>query len=172
MRCKTLSSGAASPLHISFTYHTHTLVAPRKLPSHVARADRVIGIINEFYTPLALNATVDKFASAQELPALRHVAAAYQSNWRFEFGFASCVFITPDGEHVLGWTGGTAEEREFLEAVVGALERNKILQAAKQKLARGDMSGWRDIGDLVAQVTSELQKRHSEVLQKAATMGK
>lgn len=135
-------------------------------------SDRVIDIINEFYTPLALNATVDKFASAQELPAMRHVAAVYQSNWRFEFGFASCVFLTADGEHVLGWSGGTTEEREFLDAVVSALERNKTLQAAKQKLARGDMSGWRDMGELVAQVMAELQKRHVEAMQKAASIGK
>ena len=45
--------------------------------------------------PFALNVTTDGFPAAQ-LPALSHLETLYRTNWRFAFGFASCVALTPD----------------------------------------------------------------------------
>lgn len=134
-------------------------------------SDRVIEVIREFYTPLALNVTQDpEFQCAQELPALKHAANIYKTNWRFEFGFASCVMITPNGEHPLGFMGGTKDERAFLEGMVSALERNRNLQAAKSKIARGDMSGLQDTGSIVGGMIGEIAQQQAEALQETTRM--
>jgi hypothetical protein len=134
-------------------------------------SDRVVEVIREFYTPLALNVTKDpEFQCAQDLPALKHVANIYRTNWRFEFGFASCVMVTANGEHVLGWMGGTKDERTFLETMVTALERDRKLSQAKAKLARGDMSGIADMGAVLGGLLGEIAQRQGEALQESARM--
>lgn len=92
-------------------------------------SDKVLDVIDEFFVPLAINVTCDRWASAAHLPALRMAEQVYASNWRFEFGFASCVMLTPDGQHALGWIGGTKDERSFLEVMVTSLESSVLLRS-------------------------------------------
>lgn len=127
---------------------------------------RVLDVIREFYIPYALNVTRDgpDFPAAQHLPALAHVKAVYATNWRYEFGFASCLMLTPDGQHPLGVVGGTASEADFLETMVKALERNQQLERDKAKLARGDRAGWVEVRALVAEVAQDLRTRHAAMV--------
>lgn len=78
--------------------------------------------------------------------------------------------ITSNGENVLGWMGGTKDERVFLETMVTALERDRKLSSAKAKLARGDMSGIADIGQILGGMVGEIAQRQAEALQENARM--
>ena len=103
---------------------------------------------------------------------MRHVAQIYSTNWRYEFGFASCLILTPDGQHPLGLVGASKDEDTFLDVMVTALERNKALAAAKRKIARGDPTGWQDVRALVADVQREVASRRADLLQEARQAGR
>jgi hypothetical protein len=51
--------------------------------------DRVISLVNEHFVAVSINVTKDGFPSA--IPALKYFEQAYQTNWRFAFGFASTL---------------------------------------------------------------------------------
>lgn len=69
---------------------------------------RVIECIKEFFIPFSLNVTVAGFDCKNELPAIAHLERAYTTNWRFAFGFASCLILDPEGKMVLGWNGASS----------------------------------------------------------------
>jgi len=54
--------------------------------------DQIIEAVNEFFIPIEINVTRDGFPT-NHIPALVHYEKAYQSNWRFEFGFAGCSAV-------------------------------------------------------------------------------
>ncbi len=70
--------------------------------------DAAVQIISERFVAFALNMTADDVDLAvKELPALQHLPTAFTTNWRFAFGFASCVVLSFDGAHVLGFVSAS-----------------------------------------------------------------
>jgi len=63
--------------------------------------DTLIKTVNEFCVPVTLNITRDGFP-VDLLPAMKPVEFIYNSSWRNEFGFASCLMIDPEGKVLLG----------------------------------------------------------------------
>jgi hypothetical protein len=54
--------------------------------------ERVIAFVNRHFVPVSLNVTTQGFPT-QDIPALRYAEGVFQTNWRFEFGFANCVAV-------------------------------------------------------------------------------
>lgn len=100
--------------------------------SSVLSDDKVIQVVNEFCTPLAINVTRDGFP-VKDIPALKHVEGVYQTNWRFAFGFAGCAIIDSEGQFPLGHSSAASlnsdlvndyfSNKSFLTFIVESLER-------------------------------------------------
>ena len=135
---------------------------------------RVIKTIQEFYVPFTLNVTVSGFDCVQHLPALKHLEKAYTTNWRFAFGFASCIALDSEGKTVLGWNGASngrsdedpLGEKAFLEFLVGSLERDKQLSGIKSKMGSGQFKeGMAEMQQFMQGIMQELTKKFSQVRQ-------
>jgi len=118
--------------------------------------DNVINTVNEFCVATTLNVTTDGFP-VDELPALKFVESIYQSDWRTEFGFASCLMFDPEGKMILGSSAlvDTAEERadpsltfsgeRFLRFIVRSLERYDKMRQIRQLPPLMRIKPWAEI---------------------------
>jgi len=126
---------------------------------------QVINIVNEFCIALPLNVTKQGFPVSQ-IPALIPVQIVYQTNWRHEFGFASCYIIDPQGTIILG-TSVTQVIQEpltpeilfsskiFINFLVSSLERHEKLKKIRQ------MPPWQSLkafGEFAVDIKAEIQK--------------
>jgi len=91
--------------------------------------DRVIQLINANFVAVALNVTRQGFPS--ELPALRWVEPIYRSNWRNQFGFASCLLLDSTGAVFLGTTSAGGPDGQF-----SADRFLSIMARAQQRLSK------------------------------------
>jgi hypothetical protein len=133
----------------------------------------------------ALNVTLDGFEQCtRELPGLRHLQRAYATNWRFAYGFASCVILTSDGQHPLAWTSavrtichlfhapfhsfvlaqGTSRELPaFLEFLSCGERRSGQYASMRNSLAAGNyQSAMTDLSALLREAGAELALRMAQ----------
>jgi len=106
--------------------------------------DKVIEVINEFFVPITINVTKTGFPTSK-ITALTYLEAVYQTNWRFEFGFASCYALDDTGNIPLGMAVPSSlnlEEnysgKHYLEFMVNSLERYRDLKSIKAGFASGN----------------------------------
>jgi len=128
--------------------------------------DRVIQTINEFFIALEINITKDGFPS--QLPAMFIVEKIFQSNWRAEFGFASCFALDSEGKIILGTSvicnnvqdSLTPEiffsPKHYMQFLVISLERFKKLQTIQQLPLWQRLNGWKE---LLQDIGSDVQKQ-------------
>jgi len=128
--------------------------------------DQVIKTVNEFFVPVEINVTVNGFP--KQLPAMRIVEGIYNSNWRNEFGFASCLTLDSEGNMILGTSAILNDIKErldpelffsprrYMEFIVVSLERFKKLQNIQQMPLIQKLNGWKE---LLADITSDIQKQ-------------
>jgi len=98
--------------------------------------EKVINVVNEFFIALEINVTCDGFPE-NEFPVLTYVKRFYETNWRFQFGFANCMVLDSDGKILLGSSVGKSLSKDpsdvesqfspqrYLEFLVSSLERHK-----------------------------------------------
>ena len=72
----------------------------RQMRATALSDDRVIAAVNRHFVAVALNVTTQGFP-VQDIPALKYAETVFQTNWRFEFGFANCLAVR-------GWPAQTA----------------------------------------------------------------
>ncbi len=134
--------------------------------SGVLSCDAVLHRIGSCFVPFALNVTTDGFGCVAHLPALRHLQAAYTTNWRFAYGFASCLALTSDGQHPLAWcsAGNARDEDEFLLFLASAQQRNCRVAQLRQQLAAGQWKqAAKDMATLVQEVVAEMAAKMAKV---------
>jgi len=133
--------------------------------------DQVIRTINEFFIPVEINVTTDGFPS--QIPAMKAVELVYNSNWRHEFGFASCLALDPDGKIVLGTSvamdisermdpGVNFSPKRYMEFIVLSLERFKKLQQIQRLPLHQKLAGWTQF---LAEIKVDMQKSVQSMLQ-------
>jgi len=54
--------------------------------------DRVIAAVNRHFVAVTVNVTTMGFP-VHDIPALKYAYGVFQTNRRFEFGFASCIAV-------------------------------------------------------------------------------
>jgi len=128
--------------------------------------DQVIRTINEFFVPVEINVTVDGFPN--QLPAMKIVEAIFKSNWRNEFGFASCLALDPEGKIILGTSVRVNDMQErldpeiffsprrYIEFMVISLERYKKVQSIQQMPLLQKLNGWKE---LLLDIGGDIQKQ-------------
>lgn len=138
---------------------------------------KVVERISRDFVPFALNVTRDtQWQCAESLPALRHLQNAYTRNWRFAFGFASCIAITSDGQHVLGFMGASGGRRtetdvfgeaSFVEFLDTCLERHRKVQSIQRMMWTGQFQqGMREIQLLIATIMKDVSNQMAQVREK------
>ncbi len=114
----------------------------------------------------ALNVTTDDFARCTaELPALKHLERAYATNWRFAYGFASCIVITSDGQHPLTWSsaGSRKELPLFLDFLASGQQRSERVAQLRAAAAAGQwQSAAQQLGTLLREVGAEMAMRMAQ----------
>jgi len=126
--------------------------------------DQVIRTINEFFIPVEVNITTDGFP--HQMPAMKAVESVYQASWRFEFGFANCMVVDPEGKLMLAVStrnepgepiGPQAafSPKKYMKFMIIALERWKKFQAI-QKL--GPFQKIEPFSLLVIEIKSDIIK--------------
>jgi len=129
--------------------------------------DQVIRTINEFFVPVEINVTTQGFPT--NLPAMKIVEGVYNSNWRNEFGFASCLVLEgPEGKIILGTSAFVKNAKDklnpevffsaqhFMEFMIVALERFKKLQSIQQMPLLQKLNGWKE---LLTDIGSDIQRQ-------------
>jgi len=131
--------------------------------------DLVIETINENFIPVEINVTRDGFP-IQHIPALQHYQKAYQTNWRFEFGFANCSVVDVTGQIPLGIARPRGQNLQkwnlddlfqasvYMEFILTSLERHRRLQTARSQLFSLNFIGaGMEIQALVQEIIREIQ---------------
>jgi len=135
--------------------------------------DVIIEMVNENFIPLALNVTTQGFPKDQ-IPALVHFENAYNTNWRFSFGFAGCGIVECDGQYPIGHsamarnpTNGIGFEREsWVDFILKSLERHERVLSIKLEFARGNfLGGFGGIGALVTEIQADMQRHLAGAMQ-------
>jgi len=115
--------------------------------------DTLIKTVNEFCVPVSLNITRDGFP-VDLLPAMKPVELIYNSSWRNEFGFASCLMIDPEGKVLLGSSAMVDnaiqrldpqqffDSERYLAFIVKSLERYNKLKKIRQLPPLLQIGGW------------------------------
>jgi len=130
--------------------------------------DQVIKTVNEFFVPVEINVTVNGFP--KQLPAMRIVEGIYNSNWRNEFGFASCLILDSEGNIILGTSITSAlseikerpdpellfSPRKYMEFIVVSLERFRKLQNIQKMPLLQKLNGWKEF---LTDITSDIQNQ-------------
>jgi len=111
---------------------------------------------------VAINVTRDGFPK-EHIPALAHAERAYTSNWRFEFGFASCIAIDDTGAIPLSLISGSAKGQavsqrmhgdQYLELIAEALGRHRRIVEIKRSLFSLDFA---NASQKIAALTMEIR---------------
>jgi hypothetical protein len=144
----------------------------------------VISLVRENFVPFALNVTKDGFPS-EHIPALAHYKRAYETNWRFSFGFAGCGVVDCEGNIPLGHstaaglksnsaassTGEDSGYENWVEMLLQAMERHDQVLQMRSTFAQGNfVAGHAELQQLVLQLTSEAQKYMAAAAQTQAAM--
>jgi len=127
--------------------------------------DKVIEVVNEHLIPLEINVTTDGLP-VQQIPALKPVEVIYHSNFRTEFGFASCLIVEPEGRYLLGSSAmhraadqldveGAFSAKGYLDFIVTSLERYKKCCAIKELPPLQRIGAWKD---LLVEIVADTQK--------------
>jgi len=130
--------------------------------------DQVIQTVNEFFIPVEINVTRDGFP--KQLPAMKIVEGVYNSNYRNEFGFASCLVLDPEGKFILGTSAFTKDIKDkietqilfspkhFMQFIVISLERFKKLQSIQQMPLMQKINAWKELlVDIGSDITRQIQ---------------
>lgn len=144
----------------------------------------VISLVRENFIPFALNVTKDGFPS-EHIPALVHYKKAYETNWRFSFGFAGCGVVDCEGKIPLGHstaaglksnsaassTDDSSGYEQWVEMLLLAMERHEQVLQMRSNFARGNFAaGTAALQQLLMQLSMEAQKHMAQVAQAQAEM--
>ena len=137
--------------------------------SGVLSAPETIELVSSRFVPYALNVTTDGFERCTaELPALRHLQRLYTTNWRFAYGFASCVALTSDGQHPLAWSSaGSAKELSvFLAFLATAQQRAERVAQLQRAAAAGQwQTALQQLGALFGEIVADITAKMAQVRQ-------
>eukprot|EP00160_Parvularia_atlantis_P019693 Unigene7839_Nuclearia_a/m.24067 Unigene7839_Nuclearia_a/g.24067 ORF Unigene7839_Nuclearia_a/g.24067 Unigene7839_Nuclearia_a/m.24067 type:complete len:167 (-) Unigene7839_Nuclearia_a:188-688(-) len=141
--------------------------------------DRVIAAVNQHFVPVAINVTKDGFP-VQHIPALQYAEKVYASNWRFEFGFASCIAIDDSGQIPMAFSGGTGHKKVmnqrmhgdlFLEMIDEALRRHKqIVNVRRSMFSLNFAAAGQQMAAIIADIRLSFQTKAMEAMRERSEM--